>query len=211
MKISVIIPALNEVRELPETIARLNGAFEIIVADGGSTDGTGALSEVRLVDAPRGRALQMNTGAARATGDIFLFVHADTWVQAGWQQALSEAVANSCIVGGAFERRFRTPSLFLTFTCTLAAIRNRAIGWHLGDQAIFCRAPIFHALGGFKTMEAFEDLDFSRRLARKGSLVTLRPPVLTSARRFDEGPVKRTVKDLALTTRYLLRPKSFRI
>src|SRR5207253_11088845 len=99
----------------------------------------------------------------------------------------------------------------LAMTCALAAFRNRAIGWHLGDQAIFCRATLFRELGGFARMRAFEDVDFSRRLSHKGKIVTLRPPVLSSARRFERGPVTRTAKDLFLTLRYLLRPEAFRV
>src|SRR5688572_32716848 len=83
MKVSVIIPALNEARELPETIARIAGASEIIVADGGSNDGTQELKGVNVIQAPRGRASQMNAGAAVARGDVFLFLHADTWLQEG--------------------------------------------------------------------------------------------------------------------------------
>jgi rSAM/selenodomain-associated transferase 2 len=211
MKISVIIPALNEARELPETLARLRGAHEIIIADGGSEDGTQYLKQVTIIRAPRGRGLQMNAGAAAATGEVFLFLHADTWLQAGWLDSIESAMRNENVVGGGFERRFRSESVFLKFTCAVATLRNRAIGWHLGDQAIFCRARVVRELGGFTNLRAFEDVDFSRRLARKGRLVTLRPAVLTSARRFEEGPVKRTGKDLALTMRYLLRPQGFRV
>lgn len=211
MKISVIIPALNEARELPETIARIAGAWEIIVADGGSDDETPALKGVTVIAAPRGRASQMNAGAGVATGEVLVFLHADTWLPDGALRSLAEALQDSCVVGGAFERRFRSKSIFLNLTCAMAALRNRAIGWHLGDQAIFCRAELFRELGGFANLRAFEDVDFSRRMAGKGRLVTLRPAVLTSARRFEEGAVKRTAKDLILTARYLLRPESFRM
>lgn len=211
MKISVIIPALNEARELPETIRRAAGALEIIVADGGSDDGTADTKGAMVVRAPRGRALQMNAGAAAASGDVFLFLHADTWLEPGAFEAIGRAMADRRVAGGAFERRFRTESFFLRATCAMAALRNCAIGWHLGDQAIFCRARIFQELGGFANMLAFEDVDFSRRLACKGRLVTLRPPVLSSGRRFAEGAVKRTAKDLFLTMRYLLRPSGFRV
>lgn len=211
MRISVIIPALNEARELPETIARISGAWEIIIADGGSDDGTREFKGAMVIEAARGRAAQMNAGAAAASGNIFLFLHADTWLQAGALDSLARAMEDSMVVGGAFQRWFRGKSIFLKATCALANVRNHAIGWHLGDQGIFCRAEIFRALGGFANMRAFEDVDFSRRLTSKGRLVTLRPGVLTSARRFEEGPVTRTAKDLFLTAHYLLRPQSFRM
>jgi rSAM/selenodomain-associated transferase 2 len=211
MRISVIIPALNEARELPETIRRVAGAHEIILADGGSDDGTADRNDITVIRAPRSRALQMNAGAAAASGEIFLFLHADTWLPTGGFNAVNGAFKNSAVVGGAFQRRFRTKSVFLSLTCALAIFRNRTIGWHLGDQVIFCRAEVFRELGGFANMQAFEDVDFSRRLARKGRLVTLGPPVLSSARRFDEGAVKRTAKDIILTMRYLLRPEAFRV
>jgi len=211
MKISVIIPTLNEARELPETIARINGADEIIISDGGSDDGTADFKNAVVIKAARGRALQMNAGAEIATGAIFLFLHADTWLQPGSLDSIRAVMRRPKTVGGAFERRFRCDSFFLRFTCALATFRNRAVGWHLGDQAIFCRAEIFRELGGFANMRAFEDVDFSRRLARKGRIVTLRPHVLSSARRFEQGAVKRTVKDLLLTLRYLLRPNAFKV
>ncbi|HUS34086.1 MAG TPA: TIGR04283 family arsenosugar biosynthesis glycosyltransferase [Verrucomicrobiae bacterium] len=211
MKISVIIPALNEARELPETIARISGAAEIIVADGGSDDRTQDFKGVTVIQAPRGRASQMNAGAAIAKGDVFLFLHADTWLRGGALDSISRAMEDSEVVGGAFQRWFRTDSIFLKATCALATFRNRAIGWHLGDQGIFCRSEIFRGLGGFANMRALEDVDFSRRMGRKGRLVTLGPAVLTSARRFEEGALRRTAKDLVLTARYLLRPKSFRV
>jgi rSAM/selenodomain-associated transferase 2 len=211
MKISVIIPALNEACELPETIRRAAGAHEIILADGGSDDGTADRKDVTVIRAPRGRASQMNAGAAAATGNAFLFLHADTWLPDGAFDLINAALKGPDVVGGAFERTFRSDSVFLKITCALARFRNHAIGWHLGDQAIFCRAEVFRELGGFANMRAFEDVDFSRRLSRKGRLVTLRPPVLSSARRFREGAVKRTAKDLVLTLRYLLRPDAFRV
>jgi GT2 family glycosyltransferase len=153
----------------------------------------------------------MNAGAAVANGDVFLFLHADTWFQSGALDSLTRAMHDPKVVGGAFQRWFRSDYVFLTATCALAMFRNRAFGWHLGDQGIFCRADIFGQLGGFANMRAFEDVDFSRRMRRKGRLVTLRPAVLTSARRFEEGAAKRTAKDLVLTARYLLRPDSFRM
>jgi rSAM/selenodomain-associated transferase 2 len=212
--ISIIIPALNEAQNLPETIARARGADEIIVVDGGSSDATPDVARelgATLISAKPGRAAQMNAGAAVARGSVFLFLHADTWLQPGALASIEKAMQAPAVVGGAFVRKFRSQSIFLSLTCGLARLRNNAIGWHLGDQAIFCRKQTFEALGGFAEMRAFEDLDFSRRLSRSGRIVTLTPAVLTSARRFDNGPVRRTLSDLGMTLRYLLHPASFRV
>lgn len=212
--VSIIIPALNESANLPETIARARGAHEIIVADGGSSDGSLELARqlgVTTVESPRGRSQQMNAGARAARGTVLSFLHADTWLQEKAMERLIDVMNDPRIVGGAFARRFRSDSAFLKFTCALALLRNRAIGWHLGDQAIFCRASVFRDLGGFANMRAFEDVDFSRRLGRHGRIVTLQPGVLSSARRFEGGAVKRTALDLLLTMRYLLHPGAFRV
>lgn len=212
--ISIIIPTLNEAANLPQTISRSRGALEIIVADGGSSDETLKIARqpgVAVVQSQRGRSQQMNAGAWAARGSILLFLHADTWLQEGSLQSLAAAMNDPRVAGGAFARRFRSDSPFLRFTCALALLRNRAIGWHLGDQAIFCRASIFRDLGGFAEMRAFEDVDFSRRLRRMGRTVTLQPAVLSSARRFERGAVKRTALDLLLTMRYLLHPAAFRV
>jgi hypothetical protein len=110
------------------------------------------------------------------------------------------------VVGGAFARHYASPSLLLRLTCALADWRNRIIGWHLGDQAMFVRRGLFFQLGGFRDVERFEDLDFSRRLKDAGRIVTLLPPVISSARRFERnGAAWTTLRDLALTLRYVVR------
>lgn len=209
--ISVIIPTLNEAANLPRAIASLQGnsaRHEMIVVDAGSTDGTQSLTEglgARVLVAPRAqRATQMNLGASQAGGDSLLFLHADSVLGPGALDQIELALNDPAVGGGAFVRRFDSPSLILRFTCVLAAVRNRAIGWHLGDQGIFARTGRFVELRGFREIDRFEDLDFSRRLGRISRLVTLRPSVLSSARRFEkEGPALRTVRDFMLTLRYL--------
>jgi hypothetical protein len=146
----------------------------------------------------------MNLGTEHSHGEIVLLLHADTILPASALGAIENVVANEAIVGGGFARRFASPSLFLKCTCLLAELRNRTFGWFLGDQAIFVRRSAFLRLGGFRPMDRFEDLDFSRRLAQVGRLATLRPPVVSSARRFErDGPFRRTVRDFLLTMRYL--------
>ena len=209
--ISIIIPTLNEAQNLARCIAavrRNKSAHEMIVVDGGSEDGTNTTArraEVELIHSQvRQRAAQMNVGARSAHGQILLFLHADTILTPTSLKNIERALMNQTVGGGAFARRFDSDSKFLQITCLLAEFRNRTIGWHLGDQAHFVRRELFERLGGFRPMDRFEDLDFSRRLRKISRLVTLRPPVLSSARRFvQDGPFKRTFKDLLLTLSFL--------
>ncbi len=209
--ISVVIPTWNEEANLARAIAavRKNPVVqEIIVVDGGSSDRTQSIAEemgAHLIVAPvRQRASQMNDGAKNANGEILLFLHADLVLPANGLERVGKSLERVEVVGGGFARRFDSPSLFLKATCAVAELRNRAVGWFFGDQAIFVRRSIFARLGGFRRWDPFEDLDFSRRLGRVGRMVTIRPPVLASARRFErEGPVVRTMRDFLLTLRYL--------
>ena len=209
--ISVIIPTLNEAEHLAPCLQaiRANSAeAEIIVIDGGSNDATcdraRELGATLLSSPKRQRASQLNIGASCTSAELLLFLHADTIIPRSAFESISQATKDDHIVGGAFARKFDSPSLFLQLTCLGAEIRNHLIGWHLGDQAIFCKKRVFERLGGFKEMDQFEDLDFSRRLRSMGKVVTLRPPVISSGRRFDkEGPVLRTWRDFFLTIEYL--------
>lgn len=209
--ISVIIPAWNEAAGIAATIRSVHCLFikhEIIVVDAGSADETARIAEnagARVIESPRRqRAAQMNLGAANARGGVFLFLHADTRLGPGSLLAIREALRDPRVVGGAFARHYDSPSRVLAVTCWLANLRNRFFGWHLGDQAIFARCYVFQRCGPFADADLFEDLDLSRKLACCGRLVTLRPPVISAARRFaKDGPWLRTVKDLFLTCRYL--------
>jgi rSAM/selenodomain-associated transferase 2 len=210
--ISIIIPTLNEAHLILSTldaIATNATRNEVIVVDGGSSDGTAELAEKKservLRTAERNRAIQMNQGRRLAHGHVLLFLHADTLLAPAALEAIASAMRRHQVVGGAFSRRYASQSVFLRATCLLAGLRGRMFGWFLGDQAIFVRTEVFDALGGFRELEIFEDLDFSRRMQRIGRVVTLRPPVVSSARRFSaRGPVRTTLSDFWLTCRYLL-------
>ena len=210
--VSIIIPTLNEahaIRPTLDAIAANGMAHEVIIADAGSSDATAELAEqrgIRLVRATeRNRAIQMNEGKKVAGGDALLFLHADTLIAPEALTRITNALRERQVVGGAFARQYESRSLFLRMTCLLAELRGKAFGWFLGDQAIFVRTQVFDALGGFRELEIFEDLDFSRRMKQAGRVVTLRPPVVSSARRFSSrGPVHTTLSDLWLTRRYLL-------
>jgi rSAM/selenodomain-associated transferase 2 len=209
--ISVIIPTFNEACYLPATfdaIERNEGAHEVIVVDADSFDATihVALEHgARVVwSSVRQRASQMNLGAQSARGDILLFLRADTRLPKNALQKIEYVIAKPHLVGGGFARRYDSPSWFLRGTCALAGMRARLIGWFLGDQAIFVRREVFKILGGFRHLNLFEDLDFSRRMRREGRVVTLRPPVISSARRFSLcRPWRTTWCDLSMTWRYL--------
>ena len=210
--ISIIIPTFNEGDRLGATVESVRAQtvpFEIIVVDAGSSDDTVAVARAAgavVIAGPRQqRAHQLNLGAKHATSNALLFLHADTLLPEGALDGLAQALRDRRVMGGAFVRRYASRSVLLRATCRLAHLRNRAIGWHLGDQAMFVRKSTFFQLGGFREVDSFEDLDFSRRLGRFGRLVTLSPAVTSSARRFTEaGTARRTWFDLALTARYLM-------
>jgi len=209
--ISVIIPTLNEGAYLEKTLqllARNAARHEVIVSDGGSQDATTRIAVeqgARLVSTPiPGRSMQMNSGAQIAVGETLLFLHADTRVRNTSLGQIETALQRPEVVGGGFARRFDSGSLFLKLTCSLATWRSRGLGWFLGDQGIFVLREVFDQLHGFKEMGAFEDLDFSRRLARSGKVVTISPGIISSARRFGpRGPFLTTCSDFRLTCRYL--------
>lgn len=212
--VSVVIPTLNEAPNLAHCIAAVHAssaAFELVIVDANSADETRALAlrlGAKVIISPvRQRACQLNIGARNCRGDALLFLHADTLLPPNSLQKIEWALSNFQVGGGAFARRFDSDSSFLRFSCALASLRNSLIGWHLGDQAMFVRRQLFEKLGGFKEIDRFEDLDFSRRLGAETRLVTLRPPVISSARRFEkDGAIKRTIKDFWLTLSYLTGP-----
>ncbi len=209
--ISVIIPVYNEAAHLPATLAAVKAApepHEVIVVDASSNDDTPSLAAscgAQLLSCVRRqRASQMNIGARHSTGDTFLFLHADTLLPPSALMKVNQVLRDPQVVGGAFARRFQSSSIFLRLTCMLAEMRSRCAGWFLGDQAMFVRRKVFEELGGFRDLDLFEDLDFARRLRTRGQVVTLRPPVFSSGRRFERlGPIPTTCADFFLTVDYI--------
>jgi rSAM/selenodomain-associated transferase 2 len=209
--ISVIIPTHNEAVALTATldsVAENKANKEVIVVDAGSIDGTCELAREKaahvLFSPRRQRAYQMNLGAQHACGAALLFLHADTLVPALALDCVVSSLSNNRVVGGGFARRYNSNSCFLRTTCLLASLRTRWTGWFLGDQAMFVRRETFEELGGFRDLDLFEDSDFSRRMATVGQVVTLLPPVTSSARRFKaRGEVLTTLSDFWLTCCYL--------
>jgi rSAM/selenodomain-associated transferase 2 len=210
--ISIIIPTLKEAGCVGEQVERclaLRPGPEVIVADGGSADGTPAIASragARVVAcARRGRASQMNEGAAVASGDVLLFLHADVWLPRAAYSALRHVLADPRIIGGAFRRRFDSCSLALGLGSRVGDLRARWLSLYLGDQAIFARRGAFESVGGFPDVLLFEDVAFSRRLAREGRTRLINEPVVASSRRFErEGNVFRLLRDVGLGALYLL-------
>jgi len=187
--ISIIIPTFNEAVTIKTTIEHLknlSGSPEVIVVDGGSTDKTLSLigTEVKILQSPRGRAVQMNAGAQAAAGEILLFLHSDTRLPPDGLLQIKVALANQKVTGGAFKLEFDQPGLFFYLAALGSNLRAALTGIYFGDQAIFARRREFLQLGGYPEVELLEDWIFSRKLRMAGKTVLLKGPVTTSARRW---------------------------
>jgi rSAM/selenodomain-associated transferase 2 len=198
----VIIPVVDEEARIGgqlEAVARIAGIHEAIVVDGGSRDGTVARARAagtaRLLSAPRGRASQMNAGARAATGDVFLFLHADVRLPDDALTWIEEALEDPEVVAGAF-RTWTVPDAGRTWLAPLlhlADLRSRYSGLPYGDQALFVRAGVFRQAGGFPEQPLMEDLELSRRLSRLGRIRVVPARVTVSGRRFLARPIAYTV------------------
>ena len=197
-RISIVVPTLDEATSLAQTLiaARDRGGEELIVADGDSRDATRDVA-ARLADtvvaAPRGRAAQMNAGAAVARGDVLLFLHADTQLPDGFADAVAQALNDPGVVGGYFAIALDAPGWRYRLTERLISGRSRLTGVATGDQAIFVRRAIFQALGGFAPLPLMEDIDLMRRLRHSGRVAALPERVVSSARRWERNGFWRTV------------------
>ena len=211
--ISVIVPVLDEEARLGRRLAELTatpGLGEVLVVDGGSADSTAAIahtfSGVRLLSAARGRARQMNAGAAAAVGDVFLFLHADVSLPRDAATWIVRTLADPRVVAGAF-RTWTVPdgaSTRLGRVLHLADIRSRVTRFPYGDQAIFVRRDAFARVGGFPDQPLMEDLELSRRLRRLGRIATVPAVVRVSGRRFVTRPIRFTLIARTFPTLYRL-------
>lgn len=191
MRVSVIIPALNEEAQIVTTLQalhQLSGEKEILVVDGGSTDKTVALARsqgVHVMGAPAGRGPQMHAGALASTGDVLWFVHADTVPPPSALKDIRHAFEDPGVAGGNFGLLFDGESRAAR---QLTAIYPtlRLLGLCYGDSGIFVRRDVYAKIGGFRPLALFEDLDLLRRLRRAGRFVHLPGRIVASSRRFEK-------------------------
>jgi len=200
VKLSIVVPVLNEAENLPALLARLVPlracGTEIIVVDGGSDDGSPSLvarANVMLIRSPAGRARQMNAGAARASGDALLFLHADTALPAFADRIVSAALDGGSRKWGRFDVHIAGRSPLLRVVAAMMNLRSRLTGIATGDQAMFMTRQAFDVVGGFPDLPLMEDIELSRRLKAVSRPICLRQRVLTSGRRWETRGVWRTI------------------
>ena len=215
--LSVVIPALDEEATIALTIrsCRKAGPCEVIVVDGGSRDRTVEIARGEadaVIAAPRGRAAQMNAGAAVARGNVLLFLHADTLLPGGSVSAVLVALQDPEVIGGAFRVRLvaspgagRYARATLWITGRMIGARASVARAFTGDQAIFVRAEAFRAVGGYPEIPLMEDVALSRRMRRGGKTVLLSLRAQTSGRRWEAwGPLRTILFMWRLRIAYLL-------
>jgi rSAM/selenodomain-associated transferase 2 len=216
-RISVIIPALDEEASIARAIrsCREAGPCEVVVVDGGSRDRTVGIARGEadaVIAASRGRAVQMNAGAAVARGEVLLFLHADTLLPVGSVTSVLLALQDPAVIGGAFRVRLAASPGTGRYVRATLGITGRMIGARAGvtraftgDQAIFVRAEAFRSLGGYPEIPLMEDVELSRRMRRSGKTVLLPLRVETSGRRWESwGPLRTILFMWRVRTGYLL-------
>ncbi|HEX8274129.1 MAG TPA: TIGR04283 family arsenosugar biosynthesis glycosyltransferase [Longimicrobiaceae bacterium] len=201
-RISLVVPALDEAAGIAATLAPLQAlrarGHEVLVVDGGSTDGTPELAtpladRVVRSERGRGRARQQNAGAREARGDVLLFLHADTRLPPDADRLVLDGLARSGRGWGRFDVRLTGRAPMLRVVERMISLRSRVGGIATGDQAIFVRREWFRDAGGFPEIPLMEDVALSRALLRRGRPLCLREPVLTSSRRWETRGIWRTI------------------
>ncbi|MCL5022593.1 MAG: TIGR04283 family arsenosugar biosynthesis glycosyltransferase [Nitrospirae bacterium] len=197
--ISVIIPTLNEEENIGRSLEGIRAephVSEIIVADGGSEDGTVELAErypaVRIEKTTRGRGAQMNRGASSAQGNILFFLHADTVLQGGWARDIVAALEDKSVAGGAFTFKIECAKIKYRLVEQWVRLRCSLFTLPYGDQGIFVRRDVFDDIGGYRDIPVMEDVDLIEKMKRKGRVVILRRKAYTSERRWERRGLLRT-------------------
>ncbi len=199
-RLTIIMPVLNEASDIEAALQALQSlrarGHELIVVDGGSADATARLAAGaadRVIDAPRGRAHQMNAGAGVACGDVLLFLHADTRLPNDAGAIVVEALRQSGRCWGRFDVRIDSARPILRLVALMMNLRSRLTGICTGDQAIFVTAKAFTRVGGYPPLALMEDIALSSQLRRCSKPVALRATAVTSARRWERNGVLRTI------------------
>ena len=198
MNLSVIVPVLNEEITVEATLQALVALapYEIIIVDGGSRDRTREICRrfaVEVLSSERGRARQMNFGARRASGDVLLFLHADTRLPESALDDIDAALSDPRYLGGRFDVELPGAHWMFKMIAALINYRSRATKVGTGDQALFVRRDIFDLIGGYPDIPLMEDIVFCRALKGMGNIACLRSRVVTSARRWERDGVWRTI------------------
>ena len=206
-RVSVIIPAFNEAAHIAATLqpVRAGRPHEIILVDGGSTDGTRAIAQAAgatVLQSKPGRARQMNAGAARATGNVLLFLHADTLLPNDWTRIVQETLGQPGVVAGSFGFRIAEQFAGRRLVEWTTNLRSRWFQNPYGDQTQFLRRALFEELGGFADLPIMEDYDLNQRLRKHGRVATSSAAAITSGRRWKKLGVLRTtlINKLIITT-----------
>ena len=196
--VSVVVPTFDEERELPvalDHLASLRGRWEVVIADGGSSDRTAAIARERgvgVIAEGDGRPAQLNAAARATRGEVLVFVHADSRLPAGAYDALCGAIRDPHVVGGNFVLRFTGDDRF-AFFMTFFYWLHRRMGRYYGDSSVWVRRDVFERLGGYRPVAFMDDFDFVRRLEAAGPTACLPGPAVTSPRRWRRLGLARTI------------------
>lgn len=200
MRLSIIVPTLNEAPQLRDTLAALRAlqrrGHEVIVVDGGSSDHTAMIAREfadQVTDSARGRARQMNAGAALAHGDVLLFLHADTRLPEQADVLIATALLQHKTSWGRFDVRLSGEHVLLRIVESLMNRRSRLSSIATGDQAIFVRREVFNQLGGYADIPLMEDIALCKSLKRLTLPANLSARVVTSSRRWEQRGIVRTI------------------
>ncbi len=210
LSISIIIPTLNEQENIECLLVHIKKHYrdcEVIISDGGSSDNTVAIAQkyATVVHSPKGRGIQLNTGASYATGDLLWFLHADTIPHVDSVNLIHQTLQESSIVGGGFEYNFDSTSKRLQFISWFSNRKNKSLNRIYGDMGIFVRKEIFNQIGRFPESHLMEDFEFSRRLRKIGKVRILPQQIQTSPRDwYKEGFLKKVSKDTFIRMAYCM-------
>ena len=207
-KISIIMPVLNEAKTLAHKLSRLNlsNNEELIVVDGESSDGTVSIAREftdRVFITSTGRASVMNFGAGKADGDILLFLHSDCILPDKGFSLIREVLSDPGVAAGAFFLSISDPKLRFRIIEFVTNLRARAASLIYGDQGMYLRKEVFQRIGGFADIPLMEDIEISGRLKKEGRVVFIRPPIVSSPRRWlNEGVIHTTLRDWLIAFSY---------